>query len=144
MKNKLFSFLILFLSSLLAKANVTNNGHHLTVIIPNTKNTSGKIQIGLFNNAKDFPKNNRQYKTVTIHAAKGATYTFKNLPAGEYGVAVMHDENSNGKCDMNALGIPKEGYGFSNNVKPKLSAPSFAVVKFQLNAHKKIFINLIY
>ena len=27
----------------------------------------------------------------------------------------MHDENDNGKLDTNFMGIPVEGYGFSNN-----------------------------
>jgi uncharacterized protein (DUF2141 family) len=38
-----------------------------------------------------------------------------SLPAGRYAVQVMHDANSNGKLDTNFLGIPSEGYGYSNN-----------------------------
>ena len=38
-----------------------------------------------------------------------------DLPAGKYAVQVMHDENDNGKLDANFMGIPIEGYGFSNN-----------------------------
>ncbi len=144
MQQKLFSLLVMLFSGLLAAATASNSGNDLTVVLPNVKNTSGKIQIGLFNKAGDFPKTNREFKIVTINAKQGASYTFKNLPAGEYGIAVMHDENNNGKCDFTVLGIPKEGYGFSNNVKPKLSAPSFAAVKFQLKSNKKVSINLIY
>ena len=40
---------------------------------------------------------------------------FKDLPPGTYAVQVMHDENENNKLDTNFLGIPTEGYGFSNN-----------------------------
>ena len=40
---------------------------------------------------------------------------FKDLPPGNYAVQVMHDENENGQLDTNFLGIPVEGYGFSNN-----------------------------
>jgi uncharacterized protein (DUF2141 family) len=47
------------------------------------------------------------------------------VPPGQYAVVVIHDENSNMKLDRNFLGIPKEGFGFSNNPRVILSAPSF-------------------
>ena len=43
------------------------------------------------------------------------SYTFKDIPFGIYAVAIYHDINSNGKLDRNSLGIPTEGYAFSNN-----------------------------
>lgn len=36
----------------------------------------------------------------------------------------------NGKLDTNALGIPKEGYGFSNDAKKWLGTPSFSAASF--------------
>ena len=45
----------------------------------------------------------------------------------------IHDENMNGKLDANAPGIPKEGYGFSNDVKALFGAPSFSAANFQYN-----------
>lgn len=53
-----------------------------------------------------------------------ATETF-HIPPGRYGIAAIHDENSNHKLDRNLLGIPKEGFGFANNPKVLLTAPSF-------------------
>lgn len=44
-----------------------------------------------------------------------ATFSFKNLKPGEYAVMITHDENDNGKMDTNVMGMPLEGYGFSNN-----------------------------
>ncbi|RYZ74012.1 MAG: DUF2141 domain-containing protein [Lysobacteraceae bacterium] len=44
-----------------------------------------------------------------------AKFTFKDLKPGRYAVMVTHDENANGKLDMNVMGMPLEGYGFSNN-----------------------------
>ena len=37
------------------------------------------------------------------------------LPPGEYSLLLVHDENGNGKLDTNVVGMPLEGYGFSNN-----------------------------
>ena len=47
------------------------------------------------------------------------------VPPGRYGVVVIHDENSNMKLDRNFFGVPKEGFGFSNNPRVVVSAPSF-------------------
>ena len=44
-----------------------------------------------------------------------ATFAFKDLPPGQYAVMITHDENGNGKLDTNLMGMPLEGYGFSNN-----------------------------
>ena len=54
------------------------------------------------------------------------------LPHGEYAIAVFVDLNGNGKMDKNFLGIPKEQYGFSNNVMGKMAAPSFEQAKIEV------------
>ena len=38
-----------------------------------------------------------------------------DLPPGTYALKFFQDSNSNGKLDMNWIGIPTEGFGFSNN-----------------------------
>lgn len=53
-----------------------------------------------------------------------AQLTFQ-VPPGRYAAVVIHDENSNMKLDRNFFGVPKEGFGFSNNPRVAFSAPSF-------------------
>ena len=54
------------------------------------------------------------------------------VPApGRYALVMFHDANADGDLNLGPLG-PKEGYGFSNNVKPVLSAPSLRSVSFPL------------
>jgi uncharacterized protein (DUF2141 family) len=60
-----------------------------------------------------------------------ATEEFK-VPPGKYGIAVIDDENANKKLDRNFLGIPKEGFGFANNPRVLLSAPSFQAASTQV------------
>jgi uncharacterized protein (DUF2141 family) len=43
---------------------------------------------------------------------KDASFEFSDIKPGKYAIAVIHDENCNGKLDTNMFGIPKEGYGF--------------------------------
>ena len=54
------------------------------------------------------------------------------LPYGEYAVTLFVDFNGNQKLDKNFLGIPKEQYGFSNNVMGRMSPPTFDQAKFTI------------
>ncbi len=49
---------------------------------------------------------------------------------GVYALAVYHDENNNHHFDRSAIGLPVEGYGFSNNAPIFLGPPSFASARF--------------
>jgi uncharacterized protein (DUF2141 family) len=55
---------------------------------------------------------------------------FAFVAPGFYAVALFRDENSNGHFDTTLLGIPAEGYGFSNNPKLYLGPPSLNQVRF--------------
>ena len=56
-----------------------------------------------------------------------------HLPEGKYAISVMHDEDGDGKLKKGPMGIPKEGFGFSNNPKIFFGAPDFDKVLFQMN-----------
>ncbi len=106
----------------------------LTVEVSNLKNNNGTIMIALFKGKNGFPRDEakaiRKAK-VTIKNKK-ATILFTDLPLGDYAFALFHDENKNNQMDSNILGIPKEGYGFSTNFKPKMSAPDFDEASFEI------------
>lgn len=123
---------------------LTSSNPELTINISNVKSLNGEIVIGIFNTENNFLKNGAAVKNYTI-AVDGATETIviKDLPKGDYAISLYHDENSDGKCNRNFIGIPKEGYGFSNNIKPKLSAPSYKDCKFVLIENTVLNIALI-
>jgi uncharacterized protein (DUF2141 family) len=76
---------------------------------------------------------------VTVRAAidgKQAVCAFANLRPGTYAVAVVHDENGNGRLDRNLLGVPSEGYGVSNNRTYSLSSPKWDESKFTVTANE--------
>jgi len=62
---------------------------------------------------------------------------FTELKAGAYAVITFHDENDNGKLDENALGLPTEGYGFSNDAEGFFAAPSFKDAAVMLGGHDR-------
>ena len=65
-----------------------------------------------------------------------------DLQKGTYGVKVLIDTNGNADIDLNFFGLPKEQFGFSNNVLGLFGAPKFIKASFELNMDKKIIINL--
>ena len=120
----------------------------VTINITNLENNKGSVLVALYNKADNFPhdaaRNAVGRKKVAI-VNKTATITWTDLPPGRYAVALLHDANNNMKMDYNMLGMPKEGYGFSNNAKGKMSAPGFDKAAFELGTTPKtIFIKMQY
>ena len=64
--------------------------------------------------------------------------SFDSIFPGKYAIQFFHDENENQKMDFNLIGIPKEKFGSSNDVKPVLGPPKFEKMLFNLTEDKKI------
>ncbi len=69
---------------------------------------------------------------ASVEARPGAHIIFSGVPAGDYALAVLHDENGNSKADR-LLGIPREGVGFSGNPALMFGPPSFAAARFHVS-----------
>ena len=67
-----------------------------------------------------------------------ARISFDSISPGKYAIQFFHDENENQKMDFNLIGIPKEKFGSSNNVKPILGPPKFEKMLFNLTDNKKV------
>ncbi len=110
----------------------------LVVTITGINSNQGTIKIGLYNKQAGFMDARHVLHGLNRPAKKGNVIgSFKNLAYGSYAVSVVHDENNNGRMDKNFLGVPKEGYAFSRNVRPRFSAPSFKATRIQLNDKSK-------
>ena len=64
--------------------------------------------------------------------------SFDSISPGKYAIQFFHDENENQKMDFNLIGIPKEKFGSSNDVKPVLGPPKFEKMLFEIYDNKKI------
>jgi uncharacterized protein (DUF2141 family) len=118
----------------------------LRIHVTGFRNNQGKAGGTVFATADGWPENNSK---AVVHggfpiSGNQAMESFQ-VPAGRYGVAVIHDENRNHKLDRNFLGIPKEGFGFANNPKVGLSTPSFQAASVDVGCPvTQIDIQLIY
>lgn len=145
MKNKIYRLLLVMSPLFLLSANTMSNRAKLVVVIKGVSNVGGYIEIGIYNNPKLFPEKNKQFREGRVKAKSPITvYTFEDLAYDDYAVGIYHDENGDRVCNRSMLGIPKEGYCFSKNFKPKFSAPDFSDCSFNLTAPAKIEIDMIY
>ncbi len=124
--------LFLFISLIVLSISNCFSQNSLEVTVKNIKGNKGSIRIGLFNNQQDFLKKVIDGKIVKPEGTQ-VTVIFKDLPAGDYAVSVIHDENENGELDRSKIGVPKEGFAFGNNAFGKFAPPTFDAAKITLS-----------
>ena len=93
-------------------------GIHVQIL--NIRNSTGTVDCALFDAPSGFPievlRSATNVMVIKVRHTQ-ARCDFEDIPPGTYALTVIHDENMNGKLDTNRLGIPTEGYGFSNDAK---------------------------
>lgn len=100
--------------------------------IQKLRNDRGHLLAGVYDDPRGFPREGRPTREAKVEIQGGrAAIDFEGLPAGEYAIAVLHDENDDGKMNYNRLKIPTEGFGMTNFTKLRLSPPSFDEAKFE-------------
>ena len=112
----------------------------LYVKIEGIKNTTGQLNVNLFNSEEGFPGDYKKAIMMTrVRLTEGAepVIEFTGLKSGVYGVAVIHDEDFDNTLDTGLFGIPKEGYGFSTNPKVTTHQPQFNEVKFDFDGKSR-------
>ncbi len=115
--------------SLLITMNQQAVAADLTVDISEVNQGKGHVMVALYSGSEDFKQGKVSFGTRVKAENEQEQVIFKDVPEGDYAIKIYQDENSNQKLDFNMIGIPKEGYGFSNNVG-RFGAPSYQEAKF--------------
>lgn len=110
--------------------------HRLTVSVSNIRAAKGEVAITIYpDDPKRFlaPKGKLLRERVPARApTTGACFY---LPApGFYAIAVYHDANADHDFNRSVVGMPTEGYGFSNDAPTKVGLPGFNTVRFRVPA----------
>lgn len=123
----LASILALFI----AASSFTQN---LTISISGIRSRKGDICIGIYNNSRQF-NTDHPYRSLVVPKDKikdgKIAVLIRDLPAGQYAIAFLDDENSNGKMDYRFM-LPAEGCGFSNYRHKGIKKPRFDDFDFEL------------
>jgi uncharacterized protein (DUF2141 family) len=107
----------------------------LTIEIKDLRNAKGQLIFGVFKSADGFPNESGKSVYWEVRDLKGAKRPIvftATLPPGVYGASVLHDENKSGDMEKGLGGIPKEGYGVTNNPKPRFRAAKYSEATFGL------------
>jgi uncharacterized protein (DUF2141 family) len=99
----------------------------LIVTVSGLRNPQGQLCLSLFSNEQGFPnKGDCAVQTSCIKLTSvPLVVKFQNLEVGSYAIAVFHDANNDGTLNRNWLGIPTEGFGFSQNPSIFKGLPKF-------------------
>jgi len=114
---------------------------NLTVKIKDISQPHGHLMVALFAGKEAYNKDKSDWSSKIEVTENEEQVTFENVPDGDYAIKLFHDENDNHKMDTNIVGIPKEGYGFSNNVG-RFGQPAYKKAKFIIKNDTTIDINL--
>lgn len=124
------------------------SGGQVTVDIVGLRNDRGKIFVALYRGGEGFPSKPKRAFAKQIVTSKGkrARVVFEPIPAGEFAISMIHDENANNTLDTNFFGIPNEGWGTSRDAKASFGPPSYAdaVLRLGQGEHKQIVVHVQY
>ena len=124
-----------------ALCTTAGHGADLEVELRGIHSGEGRALVALHREAPgaDFPSDasvvaNAAALLPAADATDAVVVVFRELPAGEYAVAAFHDANGDGELNANFVGMPTEGYGFSNDARGFMGPPSFGDAAFFLDA----------
>lgn len=106
----------------------------LNVVVDGVRNGNGVVAITLYadDSSKFLVKRGSLY-VGRVDANTGTTRGCIFVPKpGVYALALYHDENRDGRFDRTGLGLPAEGYGFSNNPATLAGLPQFRSVRLNV------------
>jgi len=99
----------------------------VTITVTDLRSGEGVIRACMTQVEDIFPRcirDPQSHRTV-VPADGKVVIRFKDVAPGKYAIALLHDENRNGKADR-ALGMmPREGYGFSRDAEVRMGPPSW-------------------
>lgn len=133
---------LILLGIFMAAATLFTYAQTMTVVIKNVNSNVGSVRLRLYNSEEQFMK--KAFAVAEVKAVNGQVVAvFENVASGTYAISVMHDANDNQELDSNFMGIPKEGFGFSNDATGMFGPPDFKKASFQFS-NQEMVINLRY
>ena len=100
----------------------------VVITVTGMRNAKGVVRACMTTRADIFPKcikDPTAYRIV-VPASGKVEIRFADVKPGNYAIALLHDENDNGKADRAMGMMPKEGYGFSRDAPVRMAPPKFA------------------
>lgn len=117
----------------------------LNITVNGIQNGNGAVMIAVFDEPSAFEAMNAQDAVALTYlpaSSRSVSVTLHDLPAGDYAVAAVHDENMDGTLNMKG-NIPTEGYSFAA-MGPSGLAPKFEDAALQAGTDAHSFLLMKY
>lgn len=111
------------------------DGTQVRVTITGMRSGEGLVRACMTADPHRFPKcrGDSASISVVIPAGRAQVLDFGRVAPGHYAIALLHDENGNGRADRAVSMIPTEGFGFSRDARVRVGPPSFKDAAFTVN-----------
>jgi uncharacterized protein (DUF2141 family) len=117
----------------------SEDAHTLVFIVRGLRSDVGTLAGGIYSDPSVWTREGGQVATCRAPIRAGVARCVIRAPGpGTYAFAFLHDEDGDGRMRLDSIGIPQEGYGFGNDARPGLSAPSFQSAAIVLQAGARI------
>jgi len=138
----------IFISILLTISGSCLLSQNLTIEFDNIRNNKGVVYVTLYETEHTwldediedyqfiFSKENVSNNKLTV--------LIDSLKPGYYGIAILDDEDEDSEMRNNFIGFPKEGFGFSRNVKVRFVKPKFKECVLEIKNDTTINISIQY
>lgn len=119
--------------------------HSVEITVTGHKVIAGTTMVAIYNHKKDFDSNLTPLKGASRAVSyTNESFTFDDLPSGDYAIKLFQDVNDNGYLDFASTGIPTEPWGLSslNTQQVLMRAPQFEDAVFSLHGDMKMTVQL--
>lgn len=115
-------------------------GARLVVEVAGAKPVQGQVVVTVYpDDPRRFLAPHGKLLRARPPATSPVTRACFELPGpGTYAVAVYHDANGDGHFNRTLIGMPAEGFGFSNDAPTKTGLPAFSAVRFPVKAGETV------
>lgn len=146
MKKSFFTFIFFALVYMVSVSFKAPNYHTITIKVTNIRNNNGTIQLQIFRSSENYNKG-LPWKVKVVDKSEmknnSLTCTFTGIEEGEYGIALLDDENKNKEMDYTMF-MPDEGFGFADYYHTSWSKPKYENFKFSLKGDRTMTAKIRY
>ncbi len=135
----LASLLVIAIAAIATEPARSQDAHTLVFNVRGIRSDVGTIAGGIYSDPAVWTREGGQVATCRVPIHNGSARCVIRAPGpGTYAFAFLHDEDGDGRMRVDSIGLPQEGYGFGNDARPGLGAPSFESCSLVLSAGSRI------
>lgn len=106
----------------------------LSVVVTGVRSSDGEVAVTVYpDDKRRFLAKGGKLARIRAKAAPTVRVCFW-LPPDKYEVAIYHDANGDHDFNRTLMGLPAEGFGFSNDPETKVGLPPISAARFALPA----------